>query len=73
MRIALVTSDGQAVHDTTIAPFQTRPDVLIWGDWVFQYDWLRPDGTIVYKECFAVAVTDIQPRPRSPVEERRGG
>lgn len=63
MRVRLGTWEGNHVADATIPPFQKRPDVLIWGDRVFTHHAeVARDGDDVtqeYRECFAVAVIEV--------------
>ena len=58
MKIKLETSDGGFVHEQEIPPCKTAPDVIGWGDRVFQQHATekRPDGYTIYRECFAYAL-----------------
>jgi hypothetical protein len=63
MRVRLLTSDGRLVTDATIPPFNSRPDVLIWGQRVFTHHAeVNRDGDDVkqeYREAFSVAVIEV--------------
>lgn len=48
----LFTKEGNYVATVKVAPFLMKPDVLVWGDRMFQYK----DGQ--YLECFAVYVQE---------------
>lgn len=65
MKIRLETRDGGLVHESQIPPFNEAPDVIGWGDRVFVRLDMSPetsagadDGVVVYRECFAYALTD---------------
>jgi len=65
----LTTKDGSHVADVNVPPFKTNPDVLVWGDRVFQFheEIVVPDDpcTASYREafCFYVPI---------PMPEREG-
>lgn len=60
IEVTLKTEDGRLVTRGMIPPFQTMPDVLIWGTRIFK----RVDDS-EYRECFAVAVVSTLPDKQS--------
>jgi hypothetical protein len=60
IRVKLFTADGGFVVEGEIPPFQTEPDVLIWGERVFKFGGMVQDGArllhLNYIECFSVAL-----------------
>lgn len=56
----LATKDGAHVADVNVPPFKDYPDVLIWGERVFQFhSAATADGdpcTAEYREAFCFAV-----------------
>ena len=72
-QVELLTTDGRFVTNGTIPPFDVPPDVIIWGDRIFQHKDTYAgdeDGTYhidSYRECFAVTLapnnsaTEVQP------------
>ena len=74
MRIRLTTKAGVAaclVHETDIPPFQTEPEVIVWGSRVFKRAGAEQvgDGPTVteYEEVFAYCLVTLPPE-----EVRRG-
>lgn len=63
MKVRLETSGGELVTEREIPPFNTAPDVLLWGSRVFRE--CTPDGprdpgeAFVYREAFAFAIVDV--------------
>lgn len=53
MVATLQTSEGLHVGTAAIPPFQTPPDVIVWGVRVFRRDRTTSD---TYRECFAYAI-----------------
>lgn len=59
-KVRLMTAPGAGrpsglVVEGEVPPFVTPPDVLVWGQRVFQDTHLNADdGARVYQECFAV-------------------
>jgi hypothetical protein len=55
--VKAVEAEG-LVHEATIPPFQTPPDVILWGSRVFRF--LRLDnGVAVYAEASAFHLADV--------------
>lgn len=53
MKIALMTADGDLVHEEEIPDFEQPPLVILWGTRVFS----RSEFDLyVYLECFAYAL-----------------
>lgn len=60
MKVKLFTADGGFVAEVEIAPFQTMPEVLIWGARVFVWHddpASQIDGKSGYVEGFAYWVS----------------
>ena len=55
--VLLYTKDGGFVVSGKIPAFNVPPDVIVWGDRIFQYSATTDEGTDSYVECFAVALT----------------
>lgn len=55
MIIKLVVRDGAIVAEYRIPDFNTAPQVIIWGERVFQLD--RKFDDLTYVECFAYYLT----------------
>lgn len=64
MKITLKSREGQFVAQAEIPPFNTPPEVIVWGDRVFQR-WLK---TSEYHEvfCYWCVVTDAPAKPEQP-------
>lgn len=54
----LLTADGQLVRDAEMPPFQTLPDILIWGQRFFRRDGVTSEGVPTYREGFTYALID---------------
>lgn len=73
-QVKLFTQDGGFVANVEIPPFKSWPDVLLWGQRIFQKaQTLDPDGLATYRECFAYAVPVIEPRRELPLDMNPGG
>lgn len=56
-KIRLETDDGRYVANAEMPPFQEWPEVVIWGQRVFQLQTKGKEGELtVYREVFAMAV-----------------
>lgn len=58
MHVRLKTSDDKTVYDTSIPPFNTPPDILLWGARIFlksRADELEEER-LVYREARAFAI-----------------
>jgi hypothetical protein len=71
----LATKDGDHVADVQVPTFQKLPDVLIWGDRIFQFhqDITTADDpcSAEYRECFAFMVPIPLPdRAASPAFDK---
>jgi hypothetical protein len=71
----LATKDGSHVADVQVPPFQSNPDVLIWGDRVFQFHAAISGGgdpcSAEYRECFAFMVPiPLVDRAESPAFQK---
>lgn len=66
MKIRLLTSDGQFVHEQEIPPFNAHPDVIGWGDRVFKATGGGVDGYWLYRECFAYALVPFPLPTKGP-------
>jgi len=71
----LVTKEGAHIADVNVPPFETNPDVLVWGDRVFQFGsaiMVADDPcTAAYKEasCFYVPIPVLE-RAESPAFQK---
>lgn len=65
--VRLATADGGHVADVNIPPFQSMPEVLVWGIRCFTFHCaISRDGDpacMEYREVFAYAVVDQVRRP----------
>jgi hypothetical protein len=64
IEVKLYTRDGHYVSTVLIPPFQKMPEVILWGERFFLYDFAhleshREDRAV---ECFAVAAVITQDR-----------
>ncbi len=58
MKIRLVTEDGNHVVDHDLPPFQSYPEVVVWGIRTFRLDTYPHNNPITYRECFAYTVAE---------------
>lgn len=58
--IRLETANGDYVITGIIPPFQTLPEVVIWGERVFRLASDDGEATPVYREVFFVAVVQTR-------------
>lgn len=59
LKVTLKTATGHLVHEAELPPFKEYPQVVIWGDRVFQLNPKEVGGK--YYECFFYIVVDLQP------------
>lgn len=58
-RVILQTKDGGYVTGGKIPPFNEPPDVLLWGDRVFQYNVTDDEHCHIYVEVFYFVLTQL--------------
>lgn len=58
LKIRLETEDGRFVCVGTIPPFRTLPEVVIWGQRIFQLQTVQPDTDRLplYREAFTAVI-----------------
>lgn len=54
MRIKLKTKEGEPIHETTIPPYNTPPQIIVWGTRHFQLNIANgnPPTQAIYHEAF---------------------